>query len=91
MEWIGLSLNLVGIGSAAVAPFAVVLRHNKVATVAALTALGYTTLTIVGLIQEWYGNYWDLGSDLLLFGFLAALTTLSGAGSLVAIKNRKSN
>lgn len=90
MEW-GLLLNICGICAAIIAPIAVRVRFKKVARVSAFTALGYTILTIIGLILEWHAHYWDLGSDIPIFGFLAALTAISGSGSLMAIRNIKPN
>ena len=92
-EYSGLFLNVAGVCAAIFSPiFVFVLGiHNKVAIAAALTAIGYAILTIIGLILEWHNHYGDLNSDLFLFGFLTVLTGASGLGSLLGIKRKKSN
>jgi hypothetical protein len=90
MEW-GLLINISGLCAAIIAPIAVAVRFKKIAYISAFTALGYTTLTIIGVILEWHSHYWDLGSDIPIFGFFAVVTAISGAGSLMAIRNKKTN
>lgn len=90
MEWLGLILNIAGFCAAVIAPIAAYLGYKKTAVIAALTALAYALLTIIGLILEWRAHYYDLDFDLIFFGLFTALTAISGAGSLVAIRKRKS-